>query len=239
MKKENFSFIQLINLAAIVAVISILISCGDSSENKSQGNPSEKKQESETKKNVLSDNFVIKYNLSGMMEGTMEVLRSGDKLKQIMSSVVMGVQTSTYVYIIDKIVYSIVDISGKSVGMKTDISEYNKTSKTGGEAFTNFNDFEKYLSDKKKTGTEKIIGYDCDIYEIGNGATLSVYDKKYVLKIASSQFTAIATELNTSPKFSDNEFTVPSGIDFRDINTKGTEKIDKKSLDSLMKQFNK
>ncbi|MBK8551888.1 MAG: hypothetical protein IPL53_12795 [Ignavibacteria bacterium] len=225
---------------SILILISIsLYSCGKESKNESQnsktGSQTTETEKSETSKKEtgLSSDFIISYDLEGKLKGKMEIFRSGEKLKQYMNTEIMGVKNTNTVYIIDNNVYSVIDLEGTKIGNKTDLANFNKQKKTG-ETITDFKEFEKFLEDKKITGTENILGHNCDIYDISGGVRLSIYDKRYILKINSPEFTAVATALNTSPSFAKNEFELPADVDFNSIDMKG---LNKKNLDSLVKKY--
>ncbi|MEP7147098.1 MAG: hypothetical protein ABI792_08820, partial [bacterium] len=95
---------------------------------------------------------------------------------------------------------------------------------------------EKFLSSKNITGSENILGYNCDIYDAGNGMNLSVYNKKYILKIKSPDFMAVATKMNTNPTFAPDEFKLPDNVDFK---TAQAKEFDKKTLDSAIQKMKK
>jgi len=174
----------------------------------------------------------VTYDLTGKMNGKITILRKDNKLKQEINSEFMGVQTSNQVYVLDDFVYSISDMNDKKFGTKTNLEDFSG-GKNAGDIITNFREFEKFISTKKITGTENILGYKCDIYEIGNGTELSIYDKKYILKIKNPAFTAIATKLEADPVFPEDEFTVPSYTEFKNTNP---SEISKDFLDSLTKK---
>lgn len=235
----NFLKCNTIKFSILILTAISLYSCGKDSKNESPGNKpgsqTTEPERSETgkKETGLSNDFIISYDLEGKLKGKMDIFRSGEKLKQYMNTEIMGVKNTNTVYIIDNTVYSVIDIEGTKIGNKTDLANYNKQKKTA-ETITDFKEFEKFLEDKKITGTENILGHNCDIYDISGGVSLSIYDKRYILKINSPEFTAVATALNTSPSFAKNEFEVPAGVDFKSMDMKG---LNKKNLDSLVNKY--
>lgn len=183
----------------------------------------------------LSDNFIISYDLVGKVNGKMQILRKGNLFKQIINSEVMGMQNKNNVYILGSSVYSVTEIAGKKFGIKTNLHDYN-TQKQTGETIVDFKEFEKFLNSKKITGSENILGYDCEIYEISDGFYLTVKNKKYIMKIKTPEFTATATTMDTNPSFTLTEFEIPSDIDFKNANASG---YDKSAIDSLVNKMKK
>ncbi|MDQ3194571.1 MAG: hypothetical protein M3P82_06185, partial [Bacteroidota bacterium] len=195
---KRFKSIFTIILLNAVLVFS---SCGKDNKTESQGNKTDTDKKDTVNESTGSKDpgsFIVSYDLQGMMDGKMEILRDGNTLKQIMSSNIMGMPNINTIYILDNNVYSITEAGGQKFATKTDLKEYNSRKVTG-ETITDFMEFEKFLSDKKLIGNENILGYNSDIYDVGNGMNLSVYDKKYILRIKSSDFMAVATKLDTKP----------------------------------------
>ena len=228
-----------IALFLLVFFISALIisSCGKEKISEQQKSISDSVKENDNKITIdtKSNDFIIVYNLEGLLKGNMEIYRSGDKLKQKINSEIMGNKSTNVVYISDKTVYSVIDVSGKKFGTKTDLGNYNNLKQTG-ETITDFTEFEKFLDSKTISGTESVLGYKCDIYAVTDAIRLYVFNKKYILKIKTPEFIATATDLNTKPVFTTNEFEIPADINFNKTDTKG---IDSKSLDSIVNKFKK
>lgn len=176
--------------------------------------------------NFSGEDFHIKYKTEGIIDGTMDIIKSGNKFKQKMDVDVKGIKSKTDVFVLENEVYTVTDLAGMKTGFKTDLAEYNKKKQIG-ENFSDFRDLKNYLKDKKKTGEEEIIGYKCDVIETDQGISLSVYDNKYVLKIKGPQFTATATALEKNPKVSSDEFEIPKDVDFskKDPGAMSKEKI--------------
>lgn len=204
-------------------------------ENTSEDNKSGSANKESVKSELQGDNFEIDYSLVGVISGNMSILRSGNLLKQIVNTEVVGVQSSNTVYIIDGIVYSISQAAGKTIGQKTNLSEYKKGAQTG-ETIVDPKEFEKFLEGKSVIGTENILGYQCDIYKTGPEMSISVYDSKYVLRILIPQFQAVAVKLNLDATFASNEFTVPDNIDF---NTDYSKKTSKEEIEKMLKNLKK
>ncbi|MEO8209759.1 MAG: hypothetical protein ABI840_04295 [bacterium] len=210
------------------------ISCSKENKTESQGDKSRSSNKESEKTEVTDGDFNINYNLDGKLKGTMEIKKAGNKLKQSMNTEIMGTKNLTEVFILDNGVFVVTDVGGKKFGTKINGDDFKK--KQTGETIIDYREFEKFLSDKKITGNENIIGYDCEIYDVGKGTTLSVYNKRYVLKISNPQFLATATKLDDKPAFSAGEFEVPSDIDFK---SPGNQEVDKKYIDSMINKYKK
>ncbi len=219
---------------SLLLVLFIFSSCGKDNKPDTQGKTETDKKEN-TSESKDDGQFVINYDLTGMMTGKMSILRNGNKIKQKISTNIMGMNNLNTIYILDNNVYNITEAAGQKFASKTDLQEYNSR-KTTGETIVDFKEFEKFLGDKKITGSENIIGYNTDIYDVGNGMKISVYNKKYILKIQSTDLLAVATVLNTSPTFAADEFTLPTDVEY---NKKDPKALDKKSLDSAVQKLNK
>lgn len=221
--------------AVLVLMISCLMitSCGKENNDKTENdkNKSESQSTAEVQKLKNADKFTVHYDVKGMMNGKMDIMRDGNKLKQVINTNVMGLNTINTIYILDNVAYSVTDAAGQKFATKSDIKEYN-LKKNSGETIVDFKEFEDFLSKKTVTGKENVLGYECDVYDVGGGLSMSVYDKKYVLKINNPQFMATATGIDVQPNFAANEFTLPPDIDFNNPGKKG---MDKKAVDSLLK----
>ncbi|HQY51566.1 MAG TPA: hypothetical protein PK294_09665 [Ignavibacteria bacterium] len=224
-----------------------LYSCGkdgdksDSVSDKKSEETSEDSKDDDGKSSgdlEMSDDFVLTYQLQGALNGEMTMYRSGKKLKQEMNTDIMGMKSISQVYIIDNFVFTVTEVNGKKMGVKTNIKDYNKKKQTA-ETITDPKEFENYLADKKVTGSENILGKNCDIYDMGNGTEMSIHNKMYVMRIKSPEFMAVATKFDNSPSFSDDIFEIPEDVNFRSINTgeKNTPGMDQ--LDSIMKEVEK
>ncbi|HMS66199.1 MAG TPA: hypothetical protein PKD83_13230 [Ignavibacteria bacterium] len=242
------SYKKLFLNSLLIGIIILIVSCNKDSDKQDNLSKTDKTGENsnsintdssfktKTEKTVSSsDDFIIDYNISGSITGNMSIYRSGNQFKQVISTVILGAASGSAIYIKDNNVYSFTEIGGKTFGKKVSLSEYNKTKQTG-ETIIDVNEFQRFLSSKKLKGNENIIGHECYIYETAPDMTISVYDKKYVLKIQNPQFTAIATGLEMNPSFKSNEFELPKTVNFNPDSSKNTNK---KGIDSIMKELKK
>jgi hypothetical protein len=82
-------------------------------------------------------------------------------------------------------------------------------------------------------GTETILGKECEIYDTGEGNTMSVYDKKAVLRVKSKDMTMTATKLDSSPGLSSSDFDVPADVEFIDMEDMMKGMKNMKNLENL------
>lgn len=225
---------------SILLIFVISLNCGKKEEQTvTQEKPKQTSESSDNAgtsgSNISGEDFHIKFKTEGIIVGTMDIIKSGDKFKQKMDVDVKGIKSTTDVFVLENEVYTVTDIAGMKTGFKTDLSEYNQR-KQKSENFTDFRDLKNYLKDKKKTGEEEILGYKCDIIETDKGISLSVYDNKYVLKIKGPQFIATATALEKNPSVSADEFEVPKDVDF---SKKGPETMSKEKIKEMLDKYRK
>jgi len=221
---------KLLAFSFMLLITANLISCDN--EKKSEMQPKTESPGNENKKQTESgNNFIATYDITGKMNGTMTIYKNGSNLKQKINADVMGMKNTINTYVVGDEVYNVTQIGDKKFGNKTSLKEYNAMKQTG-ETITDFKEFEKFISGKKIIGTETIIDHSADIYDMGNGMSISVYDKKYILRIKNPDFMAVATKLDMNPVITLNEFEVPKDVDYKSI---GPSKISKDILDSLTK----
>lgn len=214
--------------------------CGKDNDNRSQGKTENKSPEnpnadSNNTELKVSDDFIVDYDLVGKMNGNMRIYRKGNKLKQSINSEIMGMKNKNDIYIIDNFVFSVTEVANKKFGVRTNLQDFNMQKQTG-ETITDFRQFEKFLEEKKIIGSENILGHNGDIYDLGNGLSLTVYNKRYILRIKSPEFMATATKIESNPVFASNEFDLPANIEFKNVNPQSKKNG---SLDSILNQFKK
>lgn len=227
----------------LLMVVSLftLTSCGDNKENtESSGekNNIENNESSESNDNTSSGDidmssgeFKITYQMDGKdMKGTMTLYKMGDKFKTDMKADAGEMKGMNSMAISDgEYVYSVVDMMGTKKGLKMKISDYEKDDDFGSMA-----DVEEELSKYKVIGTETILGKECEIYETDEkGNTISVYNKKAVLKMKSPEMTVVATDFDTSPGLSDSDFKIPDDVEFVDMEEMLKGMKDLKNLENL------
>lgn len=211
------------SIVLIVFSLFALYSCGkkdtgstDSKSSDSKTSTDSKSESSGNKSISASDDFTIKYELSGKVKGDVTTYKKGKKVKQEMTMNVEGVKMKTNSYFDDKYAYMVMDLMGKKMGTKIDIAKYKEEGAKEGKDL-DYNNMAEYLKDKKKVGTETILGRECDIYETGKGVKISVSKEMIPLKIATEPMTMVATAIEKDVKLSDDELSPPSGVDYTEI----------------------
>lgn len=216
-----------------------LTSCGKKDSTESAG---DNKESSENKSNESSDDggdidmssgeFVIEYEMEGPeVKGTMTLYRKGEDFKTVMNGDFGGMSGGSSMALYEGgYVYTVMDMGGKKTGIKLKVDDYKKDK-------DNFDmkDIEKQLDKYKMIGTETILGKECEIYDTGEGTTMSIYDKKAVLRVKSKDMTMTATKMDTSPDLSASEFDVPTDVEFMDMDEmmkgmKNLKNIDPKNM---------
>ena len=225
---------NLSSLFFILILTALLSSCGDDEQKVQTQKSQPVKTSSESKES--GDNTSITYALSGAINGTMTIKRNGSELKQLIDSEMMGMKSRNEIYIKGDLAYSITEVAGKKMAMKTSLKEYNNRKLTG-ETIADPKEFQRLLEGKKVTGNEKILGYDCEIFDLGNNVFLSVADKKHILRIKSPEFLAVATDLQKMPQDSGSEFELPAGVEFKMVAPQDAPR--KSELDSALKELKK
>lgn len=218
----------------LMIVVAFLSSCGNDKQEVQTQRPQTGSSTSESKE--IGDNTSITYALSGAINGSMTIKRNGTELKQLIDSEMMGMKSQNTIFIKGDLAYSITEVAGKKMAMKTSLKEYNNRKMTG-ETIADPKEFKRLLEGKKISGNEKLLGYECEIYDLGNNVFLSVADKKHILKIKSPEFLAVATNIQAMPQNSASEFELPTDVVFKMVNPRDAPGEAK--LDSLMKELKK
>lgn len=210
-------FIRLSLKTSYIFIIAFsLISCGK--ENGS-GSKNTADQVSDTKTTIntkdTSSNFIIKYDLSSKRTGKMKFIRDKDKFKQEMDYESGGVKAFSQMFFLNDTVFTVIRSDGRKVGSRSAYKNFMETF-TGNELFVGTNGFSKYLDSAKATGREKILGYDCEIFELSDKSTVYVYNRRYPLKIMKAIYIATATELLINPMIDQTEFKLPDDLEYHD-----------------------
>jgi len=212
------------SIVLIVFSLLALYSCGkkdtgstDSKTTDSKTSTDSKSESSGNKEVTASGDFTIKYDLTGKVKGDVVTYKKGNRIRQDINMDVKGAKMITNSYYDDKFVYTVMDIMGKKVGTKIDISKYKSEGAKEGKDI-DYKDMENYLKDKKKVGTETILGKECDIYETAKGVKLSVTKQYIPLKIETEPMTMVAVSMSDKVSISDSEMDVPKDVSFSDVN---------------------
>lgn len=211
------------SIVLIVFSLFALYSCGkkdtgstDTKTSDSKTSTDSKSESSGNKEVTASGDFTIKYDLTGKVKGDVTSYKKGKRVMQEINMDVKGAKMITNTYYDDNFVYSVMDIMGKKMGTKIDVSQYKKDGVNEGKDI-DYKDMENYLKDKKKVGTETILGKECDIYETAKGVKLSVTKQYIPLKIQTESMTMTAVSMSDKVSIPDSQMEVPSDVKFSDV----------------------
>ncbi|MBS1513715.1 MAG: hypothetical protein JSS63_01700 [Bacteroidetes bacterium] len=211
------------SIVLLIFSLVLLTSCGkkdspstDSKSSDTKTSSDSKSESSGNKEVTAAGDFTIKYELSGKVKGDVTTYKKGKRVKQEMTMDVKGAKMTTNNYYDDNFVYTVMDIMGKKVGTKIDISKYKSEGANEGKDL-DYRDMENYLKDKKKVGTETILGKECDIYETGKGVKISVTKQYIPLKIQTEPMTMLAVSFDNKVNISDEAMEVPKDVNFSDM----------------------
>ncbi len=166
-------------------------------------------------KSEIPENFIIKYTLAGKREGKMLMLRNNDKLKIVFDFASGGVSSINEMYLLNDTVFTVIRQGASKVGSRTGYKNFREAY-IGNELIIGASGLGKYLENAKVIDKEKVLGYDCDIYELSDRTVVAVYNKKYALKISKPLYIATATSLEIDPEFSQTEFQLPGDVEYHD-----------------------
>jgi hypothetical protein len=213
----------------IVLVFSTLIAVGLSSCSKEKEKPESKNETVEDEKSgsdeKISDAFKIEYEVSGPVTGTMEIYRKGDKYRSDLKTNVMNQSMNTSTFSDGKYVYVLLDAMGMKKAIKIPLEKYKKEMDMEKKEVDVMN-IEEHLEKYEKTGSETILGMECDKYRINEGVNFSIYDNKYILKMGNPGMKMTAVNLNTDASISDDLFEPTEGVEFKEVESfsKGFER---------------
>jgi hypothetical protein len=221
MRKTNLFILPLL------LITFTLYSCGkkDTAQNEDTSKKEDKTTTTTTSSGTTGDEGVkIVMDLkAGEMGGTMTILREGEKAKATMNQEVQGMKMNNTIYTDGDYAYIIVDMMGQNTATKMKLDKYkDKAPASGNDIDYLAQNWEKY----EKVGTETILGKECDIRKIGDGATASVYDGKYPLKFTTKGMTMTATSFETMD-VPDSELKVPDNVNFKEVESPNIKNIPK------------
>ena len=214
-----------ISIVLLVFSLACLYSCGKKDTTTTDTKTSDPKTITESKyesagnseTGSLSD-FTIKYDLTGKVKGDLTTYKKGKRFMQKLTMNIEGAKMKTDNYFDDKYAYMVMDIMGKKMGTKIDIEKYREEGAKEGKDI-DYNNMMDYLKDKKKIGTETILGKECDIYETGKNVKISAWKNTIPLKIDTPSMTMTATSLEMKADISESEMDPPKDIEYTDMSS--------------------
>ncbi|MBS1492698.1 MAG: hypothetical protein JST55_04275 [Bacteroidetes bacterium] len=200
-----------------------LYSCGKKESTTTDSKTSDTKTSTDSKTessgntevSSLSD-FTIKYELTGKVKGDLTTYKKGKRFMQNLVMDIQGAKMKTDNYFDDKYAYMVMDVMGKKMGTKIDIAKYREEGAKEGKDI-DYNNMMDYLKDKKKVGTETILGKECDIYETGKDVKISVWKGAIPMKISTPAMTMTATSLEMKADVSEASMDPPKDIEYTDV----------------------
>lgn len=222
MKHKNY----LLTAVLLFLCAAFLSSCGK----KDAGTPGSESKDTKDVNITETTPFHIKYEMKGDESGTLEIFSNGKKVKLVMSAKQAGTDIKSDIYKTDDGVIMVSDMMGKKMGIKMKLDDKDA------KQFKDILDAKEMLKDYKKTGTESVLGYKCDIYS-NDTAKIYMYKDAVALKFeykskSGSIETMTATAFEPDAKLADDLFTVPKDIEIMDMENlmkdmKGLEKMTK------------
>ena len=213
MKKIKF-------LAVFLLSVFLIAGCGKKTED---GTSEAEKEKKDGK--TLTSVFHIKYEIKGGGDMTLDMYVKDKNFKMDMKGMEeSGKKVDALMFIKDKFLYMVGEEGGKKMGMKFKVDDENNEFKD----ITQITEIKDQLSKAKKEGTEKILGYECDIYKDGD-KTMWVYKDMYLLKMTDPKSTMIATVFEPDAKISDADLELPKDVEFQDMEElmKGLQNLNK------------
>ncbi len=214
-----------ISIVLLVFSLACFYSCGKkdttTTDTKSPDSKTTTDSKNETAGNTdagsLSD-FTIKYDLTGKVKGDLTTYKKGKRFMQKLTMNMEGVSMKTDNYFDDSYAYIVMNVMGKKMGTKVDIQKYREEGAKEGKDI-DYNNLEVYLKDKKKIGTETILGKECDIYETAKDVKISVWKNTIPMKIDTPAMTMTAVSLDMKADISEAEMDPPKDIEYTDMSS--------------------
>jgi hypothetical protein len=192
----------------VLFIFSVIIIAGCGKKTDEQKSDAEKKDEV-----TAASVFHIKYNIKGESNMTLDMYVKDKNFKMDMKgNDESGKKMDALMYLKDNYIYVIGEEGGKKMGMKMKMDAADNEFKD----ITKLTEIKDEISKAKKEGTEKILGYECDIYKDGE-KTMWVYKDMFFLKMVDGKTTMEAVEFNPNAKISDADFEIPKDVEIQDM----------------------
>ena len=224
-KNTSMKTFNKFSIVLLVFSLACIYSCGKKDNTTTDTKTTDSKTSTDTKKESSGSNdagslsdFTIKYELSGKVKGEMTTYKKGKRIQQNLTMDIQSAKMTTKNYFDDKYAYMVMDIMGKKMGTKIDISKYREEGAKEGKDI-DYNNLEVYLKNKKKIGTETILGKECDIYETGKDVTISVWNNTIPMKIATPAMTMTAVSLEMKADVSESSMEPPQDVEYTDMSS--------------------
>lgn len=211
----GLSFILIVMLSAL-----FFFSCGKKNENVKTEDKSTTEKSTSTDEISPSSSFMVTFDITGKVTGKTKNYYDNKKMRVDNEMSMGGQKMSSQVISDGEWVYIISEYGGKKMGMKMNVKYYTEDQQKKGEF--DISSFRDKLKTYQKTGTEEILGKQCDIYKVNDKTTISVYKDMIPLKVVATggDMTMVATSYEINPKVPDDFFTPPSGVEYKELNTR-------------------
>lgn len=184
----------------------ILFGCSD--RNKDPG----KTQKNDALKDTTS--ALIKYDLSGMGSGAIVLTKYKDDIRiDLVKNLKEGVSKESR-FISGGYVYFYISSGNLPQPVKSKIIKDNNYQKS----FSAFTDAGEFIPRMKKSGTDMVSGFLCDVYnDASDGSSFSVFGGRYILKASFGGNVISASSVEINASVDSNYVKIPVNVDFRDI----------------------
>ena len=211
----NISLVLIFMLSAI-----FIFSCGKKNENVKTEDKSSTEKSTSTDEISPSSSFMVTFDITGKVTGKTKNYYDNKKMRVDNEMSIGGQKISSQVISDGEWVYIISEYGGKKMGMKMNVKYYTEDQQKKGEF--DISSFRDKLKTYQKTGTEEILGKQCDIYKVNDKTTISVYKDMLPLKVVATggDMTMVATSYEINPKVPDDFFTPPSGVEYKELNAR-------------------
>ena len=192
----------------IILFLLLLTASGCSDKNKDPENREIKSTNKDT------SSAIIKYDITGTGTGAITITKFHDDIRVDLEKNTKDGTNKESRFISGGYVYFYVSSGSVLQPVKMKIVKDNNYPK----GFSAFTDAGEITPRMKKTGTDMVAGFLCDVYnDITDGSTYSVFGNKYILKssFGGNVITANSVLINTVV---DSVYVqIPNNVEFRDV----------------------
>ncbi|KAA0210585.1 MAG: hypothetical protein OZ913_00545 [Ignavibacteriaceae bacterium] len=193
------------------------LSCSKQENPTDKPGAEDKTEESKTEISGEVKSFQVQYKITGgIMEGESTQIVQGSDFKSTVSFKVAGQSFETVTFSSGDSVYMMMDMGYAKQNVVMGLKEF-KGESSDDPTKMDIAGLQEELKKHKKLGTETIIGKLCQIYDIGGGTLMSVYDDQIPLKIQNKEMTLVATAFEINPELPKDTFTPPADVVFKSV----------------------
>jgi hypothetical protein len=157
---------------------------------------------------------VIKYSITGTGNGAITITKYRAYLRVDLEKYLSEGIGKESRFISDGYVYFYLSTGNLLQPVKSKVVKDNNYPKS----FSAFTDAGEFIPRMKKSGTDMVSGYLCDVYtDISDGSSFSVFGSRYVLKAVFGGNIIMANSVEINAAVDSNYVKAPLNVDFRDI----------------------